>query len=58
MKWTKRITLDPNVCKGRACVTGTRIMVSAGMKFKIDQNLPSLWIVEEGKIRNRGGAVA
>jgi uncharacterized protein (DUF433 family) len=28
MKWTERITVDPNICKGRACVTGTRIMVS------------------------------
>ena len=28
MNWKERITVDPNVCKGRACVAGTRIMVS------------------------------
>jgi uncharacterized protein (DUF433 family) len=25
---TERINVDPNVCHGRACVRGTRIMVS------------------------------
>lgn len=37
--WRKHITTDPNVCHGKACVRGTRIMVSvvldnltAGMK--------------------------
>jgi uncharacterized protein (DUF433 family) len=28
MNWKSRITVDPLVCKGRACVRGTRIMVS------------------------------
>jgi len=28
MKWQDRITVDPMVCHGRACVDGTRIMVS------------------------------
>jgi uncharacterized protein (DUF433 family) len=28
MNWKERITINPNVCSGRACVTGTRIMVS------------------------------
>lgn len=28
MKWQDRISFDPLVCKGRACVKGTRIMVS------------------------------
>ncbi len=26
--WRERITVDPNVCHGRACVKGTRVMVS------------------------------
>ncbi len=26
--WTERITVDPNVCHGKACIHGTRIMVS------------------------------
>jgi uncharacterized protein (DUF433 family) len=28
MNWREYITVDPNVCHGRACITGTRIMVS------------------------------
>ena len=28
MNWKDRITVDPLVCKGRACVRGTRIMAS------------------------------
>jgi uncharacterized protein (DUF433 family) len=28
MDWKQHITVDPNVCHGRACFTGTRIMVS------------------------------
>jgi uncharacterized protein (DUF433 family) len=28
MNWTERITVDPLVCHGKACIKGTRIMVS------------------------------
>lgn len=28
MDWRQHITLDPNVCHGQACVTGTRILVT------------------------------
>ena len=28
MNWQDYITVDPNVCHGKACITGTRIMVS------------------------------
>jgi uncharacterized protein (DUF433 family) len=28
MDWRARITVDPGVCHGRACVAGTRVMVS------------------------------
>ena len=28
MNWRERITTDPLVCHGKACITGTRIMVS------------------------------
>lgn len=28
MKWRDRITTDPLVCHGKACIKGTRIMVS------------------------------
>ena len=28
MTWKDRISVDPNVCHGKACIKGTRIMVS------------------------------
>jgi uncharacterized protein (DUF433 family) len=28
MTWRDRITVDPDVCHGKACIEGTRIMVS------------------------------
>ncbi len=28
MDWTERIAFDPDVCHGKACVKGTRVMVS------------------------------
>lgn len=28
MDWRERISVDPNICHGKACVKGTRIMVS------------------------------
>jgi uncharacterized protein (DUF433 family) len=26
--WRKRVTIDPDVCRGKPCIKGTRIMVS------------------------------
>lgn len=28
MNWRERITIDPLVCHGKACIKGTRVMVS------------------------------
>ena len=28
MNWRDHITVDPNVCHGKACIKGTRIMVA------------------------------
>jgi uncharacterized protein (DUF433 family) len=28
MRWQEHITVDPDICHGRACIKGTRIMVS------------------------------
>ena len=28
MNWQDYITVDPAICHGRACITGTRVMVS------------------------------
>jgi uncharacterized protein (DUF433 family) len=28
MIWQDRISVDPNVCHGKACIKGTRVMVS------------------------------
>ena len=26
--WRERISVDPNICHGKACIKGTRVMVS------------------------------
>lgn len=28
MEWRDRISVDPNICHGKVCIKGTRIMVS------------------------------
>ena len=28
MKWQEYISIDPNVCHGQACISGTRVMVT------------------------------
>ena len=28
MNWRDRITVDPGICHGRACIRGTRVMVA------------------------------
>jgi uncharacterized protein (DUF433 family) len=28
MNWRERITVDPGICHGMACIKGTRVMVS------------------------------
>jgi len=50
MEWQKRISVDPQICHGRACIQGTRIMVSVIMdnlatgvsQEEILQSYPSL----------------
>lgn len=50
MNWRERITVDPSVAHGRACIKGTRVMVSvvldnlaAGLsEAEILQDYPSL----------------
>lgn len=50
MNWEEHITVDPTVCHGRACIKGTRIMVSvvldnlaAGLsEEEIQKSYPSL----------------
>ena len=50
MNWQDYITVDPAICHGRACIKGTRIMVSvvldnlvAGLSIKeIISSYPSL----------------
>ncbi len=28
MNWREHITVDPEICHGRACITGTRVLVT------------------------------
>ena len=42
MNWADHITVDPSVCHGKACIKGTRIMVSV-----ILDNLADGWSTEQ-----------
>ena len=54
MDWRKHISVDPNVCHGKACFTGTRVLVSAILDNlatgqtpeQIVENYPSLSVEE------------
>ena len=37
MNWRERISVDPAVCHGKACVAGTRVMVSAILDSLVDE---------------------
>jgi uncharacterized protein (DUF433 family) len=28
MNWRERVSVDPNICHGKACIKGTRVMVA------------------------------
>jgi uncharacterized protein (DUF433 family) len=54
MNWKRYITTDPKICYGRACIKGTRIMVSVildnlaeGLKEEeIIKSYPSLRVLD------------
>ena len=54
--WRERISVNPAVCYGRACVRGTRVLVSAVLD-NVAAGVPrvedQLWIVEPDRIRYR-----
>ena len=50
MNWQDRISVDPNICHGKPCIKGTRIMVTAILDnlaggvsmYEILRNYPTL----------------
>ena len=36
MDWKDHITVDPEICHGRACITGTRVLVSTVLDNRTD----------------------
>ncbi|MFQ5455032.1 MAG: DUF433 domain-containing protein [Nitrospirota bacterium] len=40
MDWRDRISVDPHVCHGKACIQGTRIMVSIILDNLADSETP------------------
>jgi uncharacterized protein (DUF433 family) len=40
MDWRDRITINPQVCHGKACIAGTRIMVSVILDNLADEVPP------------------
>ena len=37
MNWRERISVDPAVCHGKACVDGTRVLVSTILDSLVDE---------------------
>ncbi len=40
MNWQERISVDPAVCHGKACIKGTRVMVSVVLDNLADGETP------------------
>jgi uncharacterized protein (DUF433 family) len=40
MDWRERVTVNPQVCHGKACIAGTRVMVSVILDNLADEVLP------------------
>lgn len=38
--WKDRISVDPNICHGKACIMGTRVMVSVILDNLADGETP------------------
>lgn len=45
MEWREHISVDPSVCHGRACIRGTRVMVSVVLD-NLAEGLTAAQIVE------------
>ncbi|MFZ1937443.1 MAG: DUF433 domain-containing protein [Thermoguttaceae bacterium] len=40
MDWRERVTVNPQVCHGKACIAGTRVMVSVILDNLADEVTP------------------
>lgn len=40
MKWQDRITVDPQVCHGQACIKGSRVLVSLVLDNLAERETP------------------
>jgi uncharacterized protein (DUF433 family) len=61
--WRKRILIDPNVCHGKPCIKGTRIMISLILDYlqageDIDNILKQYPTLKEEDIRAAFGYAA
>ena len=51
--WQERVTIKPDVCHGKPCIRGTRIMVSVVLDYLAD-GLSSEEIVKEYDVTTSG----
>ena len=45
--WVDRITADPNICHGKPCVKGTRIMVAVILDNLVEGDTPEQIVAED-----------
>lgn len=59
MNWKDRISHEPEICHGKPCIKGTRVMLSvildnlAAGESVAEIQLGQLWIVDDNKLRIR-----
>ena len=46
MNWKERISVDPRICHGKACIKGTRVMISVILDC-LAENMTESEILEE-----------
>jgi len=55
MSWRERITSDPSICHGKACIKGTRVMVSVILDNLADgeppERIAAAYHVEQGDVQ-------
>ena len=58
MDWKERITVDPLVCHGKACISGTRVMVSVILDNLAEGATPEEIVKEYPSLKQEDVAVA
>ena len=54
MDWRKHITSDPDICHGKPCITGTRVMISVILDCLVAEMTPEQIMDEYPSVTKSG----